>query len=356
MRKLASVRQIVDIQLIEDADAIELAIVDGWKCVIKKNEFNIGDLVIYIEVDSWVPHELAPFLSKGQEPREFDGVLGNRLRTVKLRGQISQGLLLPLSKEKNEFKYEHPYAALEILNGNVACVKLGDDVTDLLKIKKWEPAVPAQLAGEVSGKLSSKIPITDEERIQNLASEIGSLIAGHTFEKTIKLDGASMTVFHENGIHGVAGRNWIYRDKGDNTFWRVAKKNNLVEALMSYGKNIALRGELIGEGIQENNEKIKGHDFYLFNIWDIDNQKYLDPETRDKTVCELNRIGANIKQVPSEGFVTFNKDVTVEDILALADGKSLFAKNREGIVFKRVDGNFSFKAISNWYLLKHGNR
>ena len=147
MRKLATVRQIIDIQPIHGADAIELAIVDGWKCVVKKNEFKVNDLAVYFEVDSWVPHEIAPFLSKGQEPKEFEGVFGNRLRTVKFRGQVSQGLLLPLSKEETGFKYEHPYGALTLMNGNIACVKLGDDLTEFLNINKWEPPIPTQLAG-----------------------------------------------------------------------------------------------------------------------------------------------------------------------------------------------------------------
>ena len=92
-RKLASIRRIADIQPIEGADAIVVATIDGWKLVVKKDEFKVGDLALYIEIDSWVPHRLAPFLSKGQEPREYNGVKGERLRTIKLRGQVSQGLL-----------------------------------------------------------------------------------------------------------------------------------------------------------------------------------------------------------------------------------------------------------------------
>ena len=96
IRKLASIAEVTYIKPIENADAIECAIVnDGWPVVVKKGEYKVGDVAIYLEIDSWVPHELAPFLSKGREPREYNGVKGERLRTVKLRGQISQGLLLP---------------------------------------------------------------------------------------------------------------------------------------------------------------------------------------------------------------------------------------------------------------------
>jgi RNA ligase (TIGR02306 family) len=97
MRKLATIRVIDGIQPIQGADAIECAVVGGWKVVVKKGEFLVGESALYLEIDSWVPHELAPFLTKGDEAKEFEGVKGNRLRTVKLRGQISQGLLLPLA-------------------------------------------------------------------------------------------------------------------------------------------------------------------------------------------------------------------------------------------------------------------
>jgi RNA ligase (TIGR02306 family) len=95
-RKMASIRVIDSIKPIEGADAIECAMIGGWSVVIKKGEFKVGQLAVYCEIDSWIPTELAPFLSKGKEPREFEGIKGERLKTVKLRGQLSQGLLLPL--------------------------------------------------------------------------------------------------------------------------------------------------------------------------------------------------------------------------------------------------------------------
>lgn len=96
MRKLATIRRIAAILPIPNADAIEVAQVDNWKVVVKKGDHRVGELVIYCEVDSWIPHEIAPLLSKGQEPREYEGIKGERLRTVRLRGTTSQGLILPL--------------------------------------------------------------------------------------------------------------------------------------------------------------------------------------------------------------------------------------------------------------------
>ena len=101
-RKLASIREITEIRPIPDADAIECAIVGGgWPVVVKRGDFSPGDLAVYFEIDSWIPHKLAPFLSKGKKPREYNGVKGERLRSVRLRGALSQGLLLKVGEVFN---------------------------------------------------------------------------------------------------------------------------------------------------------------------------------------------------------------------------------------------------------------
>ena len=96
MRKMASIQTIRDITPIEGADAIVLAHINGWAAVVKKDEFSVGQYVVFCEIDSWVPHEIAPFLSKGKEPREYLGVKGERLHSQKFKKQLSQGLVLPL--------------------------------------------------------------------------------------------------------------------------------------------------------------------------------------------------------------------------------------------------------------------
>jgi RNA ligase (TIGR02306 family) len=90
MRKLASIKKIDDIQPIEGADKICTYRVGGWWVVDTVNRYQIGDAVVYCEIDSWIPNEIAPFLSKGKEPRIFNGVKGERLRTIKLKGALSQ--------------------------------------------------------------------------------------------------------------------------------------------------------------------------------------------------------------------------------------------------------------------------
>jgi len=340
MRKMASIRKIDSVKPIPDADAIECATVGGWQVVIKRDEFKPGDLAIYCEIDSWVPNELAPFLSKGQEPREYNGVLGERLRTVKLRGQVSQGLLLPLG--------------IGVFDVN-AELEEGTDVSELLNIQKWEAPIPAQLAGDVEGFFPGYIPKTDQERIQNLSEEFKAwqYDANKQWEITEKLDGSSMTVYFKDGKFGVCSRNWALKETEGNSLWKQARHYNMESVLVNEG-NFAVQGELIGEGIQGNPYKLRGQDFYVYDIYDISEQRYLSPAER-KSFVERN----GLKHVPVIAHNAKLHDTlgidTIEQILKFAEGKSVLnaGTEREGLVFKH-NGVVSFKAISNRFLLKNG--
>ena len=326
MRKMASIRKIDAIRPIDGADAIECAVVGGWTVVVKKGEFAVGDLAIYCEIDSWIPTELAPFLSKGKEPREYEGVKGERLRTVKLRGQLSQGLLLPCTD------------GIE-----------GDDVSELLNIRKWEMQVPTQLAGQVKGNFPSLIPKTDQERVQNLVKEIAVAVErGAEFEVTEKLEGSSMTCYVMNGggEFGVCSRNLDLKRDENNTFWVVAIRDDIEEKMREFGEDFALQGELIGPGIQGNIYKLSKPEFYVFDVYNITAGKYLNPAERRALI---DKMGLNHVPVLNTEYVLKH---TVEDLLACAEGKSILANTeREGIVFKEVNGGMTFKAISNKYLL-----
>lgn len=339
-RKMATIRKIDEIRPIEGADAIEAAVVGGWVVVIKKGEFKAGDLAVYLEIDSWVPHAVAPFLSKGQEPREFNGVKGERLRTVKLRGQVSQGLLLPIETAFPGSDRRFWWSQVNV------------DISERLGIQKWEAPIPAQLAGDVEGNFPSVIPKTDQERIQNLTEELKEWQSNSAFtwEVTEKLDGSSMTVFVHGDREGVCSRNWALKETAGNTLWAVARREQLIEKIRQTGRNLALQGELIGEGIQGNAYNVKGQDFRLFDIYDIDRGEYLGPLER-RVFADTH----GIKHVP-----VLATEMVIEEwvtgLLTMADGVSALNSktNREGLVFKcNTFGGPSFKAISNRWLIKN---
>jgi RNA ligase (TIGR02306 family) len=250
-RKLASVVKIVDIQPIVGADAIMVASVKGWKVVVKKDEYKVGDLAVYYEIDSFLPvRPQFEFLRKSSFKR-MGSTEGFRLKTIKLRGQISQGLLTPIPAD-------------------ISDPKEGDDLTEALGIVKYEPPIPAQLAGKIKGTFPSFIPKTDEIRIQNFESEVGFSPVGERAYVTEKLDGTSFTCYFNNGVFGVCGRNWELSETDDNSLWRMAKVLELKDKMTKHGKNIALQGELVGAGINGNLYGMSDHKLYFFTGYDID--------------------------------------------------------------------------------------
>ena len=342
MRKLASIRKIADIRPIQDADAIEVAVVDGWKVVVKKGEYSVGDLAIYIEIDSWVPNALAPFLSKGQEPREYNGVTGERLRTVKLRGQVSQGLLLSMTEQMKDTVVIYSPG-----NGTSIVIEEGTDLTEYLGIQKWEAPISPQLAGQVRGVFPTNlIPKTDQERIQNCFPEIEAK-GDVTYEVTMKLDGTSCTIFRWEGELRVCSRNLELKVNEEN------KDNTLVAMALKIGDRIpegfALQGELMGPGIQSNREGFKEHKFFVFDVFLIKEHAYAGPAYR-RALCQEY----GFEHVP----ILYQVSAAPESVdagLALADGPSITHKIREGLVWKcNEDPSFSFKTISNAFLLKGG--
>ena len=342
-RMMAWVAKIEEITSISGADQIVAYRIGGWCVVDKKNAYNVGDLVVYISIDSWIPTELAPFLSKGKEPREYNGVKGERLRTVKLRGQVSQGLLLPLTY----------LGAIE-----------GDDVTESLGIQKYEPPISAQLAGVCRSTFPSFIRKTDQERAQNLGKDIFGRFANERFEVTLKLDGSSCTIYYNDGDVGVCSRNMdlvISDENAGNSFVRAARLSGLLDLLKNHGDsygNIAIQCELMGPGIQGNKEGFDDVKLFVFDIFDIDKQSYLSPADRMQLFNVMKNLGLTdcIEHVPVIGHYTPAEiGNTVGDLLAFADGTSINAKVREGLVWKNVNEDFSFKTISNKFLLSGGD-
>lgn len=346
MRKMARVVKIDNVIEHSNADSLEIAIVGGWQVIIRKGEFKAGEYAIFCEIDSWVPTELAPFLSKGKEPREYNGVKGEKLRTIRLRGELSQGLLLDIENINKEVTVEeHLYNFKDVM------WEIDEDVSEILGIQKWEPPVTAQLAGQTKGNFPSIFFKTDQERIQNLSRKLEEWIEqGLEFEVTEKLEGSSMTCYLlEDGTFGVCSRNLDLKRDENNTFWATAIKLDIEAKMKAYfGETpevaVCLQGELIGEGIQKNIYGLNGYDYRVFDI----------QEAGGKYFAYVDRWGAlktmQIKSAPYLGVTTCKP---MQEMLDFAQGESIFAATkREGLVWKCLtDPNITFKVINNEYLL-----
>lgn len=338
-RKLASIQVIDNIQPIENADAIEVATVKGWKLVTKKGEFNVGDKAIYCEIDSFLPiKEEFEFLRKSSY-KKMGELEGFRLKTIKLRGQVSQGLLIPISILNGKI-YTDQYKSLQV----------GDDVSEALGVFKYEPPIPAELSGVMKGSFPNFIQKTDEERVQNL-TDVYENFKKSVMYITEKLDGSSATYYYNNGTFGVCSRNIELLENEGNSFWKLARQLKLEEQLSELGKNICLQGELIGEGIQSNSYKLKGQHVKFFNAFDIDNQK---PFQLNDFLGITKILHLEVVPIINDEFVLPS---SIDELLLLAEGKSLLNPNteREGIVIRNYERTISFKAISNKFLLKENN-
>jgi len=534
-RKLVSIQEIQEIRPIEGADAICHYRINDWWIVDRINQYNIGQLVCYCELDSFISNEVAPFLSKGKEPKVYKGIKGERLRTIKLRGALSQGLILPTSIIKDrEFTVEN----------------IGEDVTEILGVVKWELELPAQLAGQVNGTFPNFVPRTDQERCissgtliqtdqgemtideivndqlsvnvlsynhetgeleykpvigwsridnhekqwvkletnnsvlvctgdhlifdvydetylipqpdmllletdnemydmafpsplqsledvtaqttsplfditiqdnhnffannilvhncQNLKAQIfqtedtwtpvqnevdqntiDRLIAANKFryngevlerftqaqaqpnaryEITMKMDGSSITNYFDPNTNEpcVASRNFALKvndENQNNAFVRMHIDSGLKEVLPiifeQTGVACAVQGELMGPGIQGNREMLKVNNLFVFDVFNITEQRYLTPSERKAFMEMLYQFPQINKEIVHHAPI-MHYDVTlaelglndVQDLLIFAEGKSLKNPVREGVVFKRMDGKFSFKVISNSYLIQ----
>ena len=331
-RKLATVRRIVAIEPIPGADAIEVATVGGWKVVTKKGEFAPGDLVTYCEIDSFLPVKPEYEFLRKSSHRTMGGVEGFRLKTIRLRGQVSQGLLIAA-----------PANAAE-----------GEDVTEQLGILKYEPPVPANLSGRVRGPWPPRVPKTDEERIQNMPEILESEWA---FYVTEKLDGSSATYVLDRGEFYVCSRNLNLIEDPENSFWRVALDLGLAERMHARGGNFAVQGELIGPGVQGNRYKLAKAEVRLFNAYDIDRHGYF---TWDELVAVAAGLGLGTVPLLRRQTRLTGEFGSVDGLLADAEGVSAAGGGgpREGLVWRAesvTDQKIGFKAISNAFLLASGN-
>lgn len=348
-RKLASVQRVLQVLPIENADAIELVKINGWQCVAKKNEFGENDLGVYFELDAIPPErETFRFLWTPKPKMDEDGnplpvpaealerPAKFRIRTLRLRGTLSQGLFLPLSAFPE-----------------LASAEDGDDVTGILQVGKYEPPAPTGM-GDWRGPFPAFVPKTDEMRIQSVPAVLDEM-RGLPYAITLKYDGTSSTFALDprtNEFHA-CGRNQSIKD-GPNLYWNMARKYE-IEAALRKSPNLVVQGEIVGAGIQKNPLGLKEVSLFAFNVYDVTSGNYLSHNDARTFLAQAN-IPAVETVEKGEAFAH-----TQESLLALAEGKYPGTNNeREGIVIRpqtegRSDilgGRLSFKAISNRYLLK----
>lgn len=353
-RVMAWLTKIDDIQKHHNADSLDIIKIGGWTLVDRCGLYSKGDWCVYVSIDSWVPHSIAPFLTKpDHSPKTYIDILGQRLRTIKLRGVISQGIILPVTVKEG-------FATINCLQD---CPRLdledGLDVSDLLGIIKWEkPITDVRLRGLVRGNFPSFIFKTDQERVQNL-SKILPVFDGKTFSITEKLHGTSCTVYVADDDSGVCSRNMNLKQTDDNVFWNVAVKYDLIGLAQKikekYGFNCALQGEIIGVGINGNMYNLSDHRFHLFDIFNIDKQKYVMPDTVIyimKSIC--SDFESMMVPVIDTQFL-FNGEIhTIDYLLNLVEVKSKLNNKAwiEGYVFRtNSDPYTSFKVVSNKFLM-----
>ena len=336
-RKLASVQRISSLSPIDNADFIELAKILGWQTVVRKDEFKVGDLCVYFEVDSVLPE---------QDVFEFMRSRSRgRVKSMRLKGTLSQGLALHISS----------------LNLNKMYLQEGDDVTKQLGVTKYDPAdvngPSARLGGKVKGTLPQFIRKTDEYRLQSYP-KLFSEFAGLDVYQTIKLDGSSMTVYYNKNIpfpFGVCSRNLNLDKDETNAFWKVALNYDLEERFADLDENIYVQLELCGPGVQKNPLGLEELDAFAFNVFFLDKGMYGGKEELQK-ICK--KLG--LKTVPIEDEYVFNH--TLDDLLKKAEGLYEGTKNqREGIVIRSILPRLSpalgysllsAKVHNNEYLLK----
>lgn len=371
-RKLAHIEQIIDLRPIKGADRIEVAIVLGWECVVKKGEFKIGDKIVYIEVDSIVP-DCPEFEFLRQ--RKF------RIKTIKLKKQISQGLIVSLETLN------------KISNDNIILSKLniGDDVTEKMNIVKYLTPSEKQEIEKLTKQNKFKkfmmryswfrklvlnkikkesfpywVSKTDEERIQNIP-QIIEQYANELVYVTEKIDYQSVTftgkmlprfdnwigkILPKKFKFFVCSRNLINNNK-ESLYWTIAKKYN-IEKILKENPTITIQGEQGDTNVQGNKYKISEPTLWVFNIIDHET-KYHYNNLEIANFCSLH----GLTPVPIlDMFLPLSElGKSVSDLVEFSKGTSVLTDiPREGLVVRCIkNGNkiLSFKIINPEFLLKY---
>jgi RNA ligase (TIGR02306 family) len=334
MRALASIQRVGAVHALENSDFLEIAHVKGWQCVVKKGEFAPGETVVYFEVDSFLPEdERYEFLRKSSFRDNVDNGKGFRIKTIKLRGALSQGLILPLASFPE--------------TGGSDAVAEGDDVTELLGVRKWYIPEVATGSGTIVGDRPSGIPASDEVRVQS-APELAERLAGKPYYVSTKMDGTSCIVYCIDGRIGCCSRNHEIKDDPDALYWQPVYRYGLKEKLLSLGRDVVLTGELCGPGIQKNKLRLAAYEWYVFDWREWGAVEYAPLETM---VANCGALGIPTVPIEETG-ESFAYDL--DALLERAKGRYPSGLQKEGIVVRSQQSphEISFKVLNNDMLLK----
>lgn len=353
-RKLASIQRVHTLSPIKDADRIELAKVLGWQCAVKKGEFRKYDLGVYIEIDSVLPeHEAFSFMADKKY----------KVKVCKLKGVLSQGLLLPLEvlcqlgcgdiMEKGCADPCDPKRFQLMTEDGAIPLIPGVDVTNRMGVTHVDIPLDVKSANVIGAFPTFLVSKTDEMRLQafpDLLEELGDA----PICITEKLDGTSSTFAMHGDEFYMCGRNW--RMDKDTYFGEMNEKYKIKEALAYRDGKIALQGEIVGPKVSGNWLELTERDVYFYSATDTTTRERLPQERLDSIalVCGL-KVVPIIYSGP-------NKWKTVDEWIALSHGKSLINPNklREGIVVRPLSTIYSqillaplsFKVVDDQYLLE----
>lgn len=398
-RELVYVVLIDEIMPIEGYDRVELARVGGWHVIVQKNQFKVGDLAIYFEVDSKVPsdRECFAFLAK----RKY------KVKTLRMCGVISQGLLMHpsdfgwhvnLQGEIDDDEMTHTSIdETRFLTKKLGVTHIEDEENkpaqrvdkykamaqrrpNIFKQKwarwmmrrEWGRKIMYFFFGQKRKKSSetafpTKFPYvhkSDEERIENMPFLLKDK---QPWIKTQKIDGTSSTYILARGRFGkfekyVCSRNvrqltpsqkTYHKDIEENVYWMMAEKYHIFDFLEKYLYEnkldyVCLQGEIAGPSLQGNPHKFKEICFFGYNLIRSDSGRMNSIEAAQ--ICQ----SAGIPWVP----IADSNYVLPDDMETLkldADGSCIVGEGmREGWVCRSYDGKQSFKNVSREYLLKQG--
>ena len=263
--QLATIEKILSARNHPNADLLDLVTVKGWQVIVKRGEFKEGDLCVYVQMDTVLePRPEYKFL----ESKHY------RIKPIRLRGMPSAGICFPLS----------------LLSPNDYV--LGQDVTGLMGVSKYEKPLPAQLAGTARSNFPGWLRVTDEPNLRTYPDAVEEL-KGKEIVITIKQDGSSASFYYKGGEFGVCSRRLDLLESENNSFWKIARQLGLEQKLKKineqYHGEFALQGELYGEGIQKNPAKIKGVNLVAFNLFDISKQEYCSHGVLEG-ICQIEEL------------------------------------------------------------------